>query len=103
MKFGKNKLGKIHIEGQSENVVSKAIMAEMTPYIVIVIAMVIGMVIFILDIRDNGMLLDIKIKDMSLSYTGTCVGLVVFILACIALIYRKTDITIKNTPSSNSK
>jgi len=103
MKFGKDKLGKIYMEDQSEEVVSKAIWAEIIPYLVIVIAMVLGLVVFILDIRDNGMLLDIKIKDISFFYAGSCVGLVIFIIACIALICRKTDITIKKNSSSNSK
>lgn len=95
----KKKKSRFISEGQSPEVNTLGIKNEynnnlLTKIILLVFALL-GFILCVLDIRDDGMLLKLSFGETEFNYAGSLIGVVVMIISMIVMLFHKPGVHLK--------
>lgn len=91
----KRRLRKFEAEGQSEKVVICGMVIELLPFILMGVIGILGFILCICDIKDDGMFLKIIFKNLDVEFLGSYIGGAIIILVVMFFVFRKPEIGVK--------
>lgn len=95
----KKKLSKFTSEGESSSINRQGIKNEYSNDLFTKITLsvfgILGFILCLLDVRDDGMLLKLSIGETEFNYAGSLIGAAITIICIIAIVLQKPEVHIR--------